>query len=299
MAASGPLIVTGANGHLGQLVIKELLEKLKVQPSKIIAVSRTVDKLADLKKKGVDVRAGDFNDANSLKAAFKGGQRILVIVTTDFQNRKTQHETAFKEAAAAGVKHVVFTSVVTQPTNLKPFTGDLLENEAALAKIPGITHTVVGFNLWFETTLELAAGAIASGTFYTASAAGKAAYVSREDYAKACAAALASNSTTNAKFEVTGSEAIDRKTLAAIISKGLGLPKPLEVKEVPTEELVKILLAAKVPEMFAHFIAEIDRAVKDGNMATVGNGFNKLTGKQPEKFEAFIHRNKATYAPKK
>lgn len=194
---------------------------------------------------------------------------------------------------------MVFAGVASQPKNLKPFTGDLLENEAALPKIPGITYTVVGFNLWFETTLELAAGAIASGTYYTASAAGKAAYVSREDYAKACAAALASNSTANGKIEVTGSESIDRKTLAAIISKGLGLSKPLEVKEVSTEELAKILIAAKVPEGFAYFIAEIDRAVKDGNMAAVGNGFNKLTGKQPEKFEAFIQRNKAIYAPKK
>ena len=103
MATSGPLIVTGASGHLGQLVIREILETHKVQPSKIIAVSRSVDKLADLKKKRVDVRAGNFNDASSLKAAFKGGHRILVIVTTDFQNRKAQHETAFKEAAAAGV----------------------------------------------------------------------------------------------------------------------------------------------------------------------------------------------------
>ena len=144
----------------------------------------------------------------------------------------------------------------------------------------------------------MAAGAIASGILYTTSAAGKAAYISREDFARACATALANNSTTNAKFEVTGSKAIDRKTLAAIITNVLALPKPLDVKEVPTEELVKFYIAAKFPEPFAYFIAEIDRPVKDGNVAVIGNGYNKLTGKQPEKFEAFIQRNKATYVPK-
>ena len=299
MTSSGPLIVTGATGNLGQLVIKELLETHKIPPAKIIAVTRTVEKLADLKKKGVDVRAGDFNDVNSLKAAFKGGQRVLIIATKDFQNRRRHHEAAIKEASAAGVKHVVFTGTVTQPANVKPFLLDLQEIEGVLAKTPGITYSLVAFNLWMETQLDFLNGAIASGKLYTTSATGKAAYISREDYAKACAAALASNSTTSAKYEVTGSEAIDRKTLAAIVSKGLGLPKPIQVIEVSQEELQKHLIEAKVPEMYAHFMTEIDRALKDGNLATIGNGFNKLTGKQSEKYAAFIERNKANYAAKK
>lgn len=304
MTSSGPLIVTGANGILAQLVIKELLETHKVPPSKIIAVTRTVEKLADLKKKGVDVRAGDFNDVDSMKAAFKGGQRILIISSKDHENRRQYLETAIKEAAAAGVKHVVFTGAVTQPKNLKPFLTDLLELEGVLAKTQGITYSVMGFNLWMETMMEFFEAAIAAGTFYTTSASGKAALITREDFARACAAALASNSTTSAKYEVTGAEVIDHKTMAAIISNGLGLSKQIEVKEVSQEELVKHLVTSKdyswqIPEVVAHFQAEIDRARKDGNLATLGNGFNELTGKQPEKFASFIERNKALYAPKK
>ena len=304
MTSSGPLIVTGANGILAQLVIKELLETHKVPPSKIIAVSRSVDKLADLKNKGVEVRAGDFTDANSMKSAFKGGQRILIISTKDHENRRLHLETAIKEAAAAGVKHVVFTGVVTQPKNLTPFLTDLQELEGVLAKTQGITYSVIGFNLWMETMMEFLEASIVTGTFYTTSAAGKAALISREDFARACAAALASNSTTSAKFEVTGPETIDHKTLAAEVSKALGLQKTIELKEVSQEELVKYLTANKdfswqISEEVARFQAEIDRARKDGNIATVGNGFHKLTGKQPEKFGAFIERSKANYAPKK
>ena len=124
MAETGPLIVTGASGHLGQLVIKELLDTHKVQPSKIIAVSRSVDKLADLKQKGVDVRAGDFNDANSLK-------------------RSTRR----RSKRRLPLEHIVFTSVVSQPKNLKQLVPELLENEAALAKVPGITYSILGYNL--------------------------------------------------------------------------------------------------------------------------------------------------------
>ena len=104
MTLLGPLIITGATGNLGQLVTKELLETPKIPPANH-CVTHTVEKLADLKKMRVNVRAGDFNDVNSLKTAFKGEERILIIATKDFQNRRQHHEAAIKEAAAARVKH--------------------------------------------------------------------------------------------------------------------------------------------------------------------------------------------------
>ena len=193
---------------------------------------------------------------------------------------------------------MVFTGLTTQPKHLKQFGEDVLAVEERLVNTPGITHTIVGFNFWMETTLGMAGGAIASGTLYTTGN-GNAAYILREDYAKACAAALVSSSTTNAKYEVTGPEAIDRRQLADLLTKGLGLQKPIEIKEVPYEELVKMLVDVGVPEPSAHLIAGIDQAIANGNMAPVGDDFNQITGKQPETFASFIGRNKARYKPRK
>ena len=77
----GKILITGASGHLGSLVIKHLLETEKVAASDIIAASRNPEKLAGLAEKGVELRAADFNDPTSLATAFKGVDKLLIIST--------------------------------------------------------------------------------------------------------------------------------------------------------------------------------------------------------------------------
>ncbi len=57
----GPLLVTGASGHLGRRVLELLSSGEPGEGRKIIAVTRTPDKLADFAARGVEVRAGDFD----------------------------------------------------------------------------------------------------------------------------------------------------------------------------------------------------------------------------------------------
>jgi len=54
------LFVTGASGHLGRRVVELLLEK---KAGKIVAGTRTPEKLADLAAGGAVVRRADFEDA--------------------------------------------------------------------------------------------------------------------------------------------------------------------------------------------------------------------------------------------
>ena len=70
-------LVTGASGHLGRAVINHLLTTYKVPATQIIAVSRDITKLMDLKAKGLDTRTGNFNDVDGL-ARRRCRQRSLV-----------------------------------------------------------------------------------------------------------------------------------------------------------------------------------------------------------------------------
>ena len=298
MKLEGPLIIAGASGSLGQLVIKELLDTHKVPPSKIIAVSRTVEKLENLKQRGVEVCHGDFDNASSLQSAFKGGNRALIIPTIDVEKTQQQLETAIREAANAGVKHVVLAGVVSQPANLEPFLPVLLKAEKLLESTQGITYTILGYNIWMESQLEWLKGDIEAGAIYTTSAAGKAAYISREDYARGCAAALVKDSPKSMKYELTGLEAIDRVQLANIMSEIYAQPKPIRIVEVSEEELLKHILEYHVPEKFARFRVEVDRAIRDGNFQAVGNGYEQLTGIKPQSFAEVIQRNKEAHAPR-
>ena len=121
------LMVTGASGRLGQLVLRELIERQGVDPMKIVAITRTPERLNMWKERGVVVRRGDFNDEPLIvREAFRGGRRALIIASDDLPSRRRNIENAIREAAEAGVKHILFTGTVTQPKDLPAFMGDLV-----------------------------------------------------------------------------------------------------------------------------------------------------------------------------
>ena len=185
------LLVTGASGQLGRRVIELLLE---AETPNLIAASRDPAKLADLAVRGVETRRADFDDPASLAVAFAGVDRLL-LVSTDALNqpgrRIAQHRAAVAAAAAAGVKHVVYTSA---PGARPQVDGGVIDDhfwtEQALAAsaIPG--WTILRHNLYAELLLMGAGQAVASGALYSATAGAGRAYVSREDCARIDAAAL-------------------------------------------------------------------------------------------------------------
>ncbi len=84
--------VTGATGKLGRLVLDELLAK--TDPANVVALARDPAKLSDYAAKGVRVRQADYDDAESLKAAFQGVERVLLISGNAVCQRERQHVNA-------------------------------------------------------------------------------------------------------------------------------------------------------------------------------------------------------------
>ena len=146
-------LVTGASGHLGQLVITNLLEIHKIPASKIIATTRKPETLAALKAKGVDVRAADFDDTANLVKAFKGATRLLLISTDAMDrpgHRLEQHKNAIAAAEKAGVEHVLYTSLPKPDTSAILFAPDHVGTEKALADSGLQGGTGLRNNWYFE-----------------------------------------------------------------------------------------------------------------------------------------------------
>jgi NAD(P)H dehydrogenase (quinone) len=73
------LLITGANGKLGRLIVDEVLRRAPDAP---LAVSvRDASAAADLAERGVDVRQADYGDRGSIRAAFTGVDRLLLMPT--------------------------------------------------------------------------------------------------------------------------------------------------------------------------------------------------------------------------
>jgi len=290
-------LVTGAAGHFGRLVIDSLLNDQKIPASQIIATTRKPETLADLATKGIQVRAADFNTPETLATAFKGADRLLLISTDTLDKpglRLAQHKAAVAAAEKAGVKHIVYTSLPAPETSAVSFAPDHLGTEQAIAasKIPG--WTILRNNWYAENLFHSLPHALASGAWYSAAGDGRIAYVARADEAKAAAAALASKASDKATYTLTGTKGFTTREIAALVSANVG--KPLAVVDVPEEGLVKGMTGAGIPEPVARVFASFDTAARKGDLSMVTGDVKKLTGKEPQSFEAWLAANKAAFA---
>jgi NAD(P)H dehydrogenase (quinone) len=294
---SDKLLVTGAAGHLGQLVINHLLDTLKVPAGRIIATTRNPEKLAALTAKGVTVRKADFDNVASLTSAFAGAQRLLLISTDALDrpgHRLAQHKNAIAAAAKAGVKHVVYTSMPMPEDSPLLIAPDHLGTEQALAASP-LSWTIMR-NCWYMENLFMSLpSAIATGQWYSAAGDGKVAYVARNDLARAAAVALASTDTGKTTHTLTGSEAFSTEEVARRVSALTG--KPISVVHVPLEGLIQGMVAATGwPMELATIFASFDTNTKAGRVATITQDYRKLTGHEPQKFDAWLAANQSALA---
>jgi NAD(P)H dehydrogenase (quinone) len=104
------IVITGASGQLGRLVIAHLLET--VPASQIIAAARDPKKLPDLAAKGVQVRQADYSQPATLERAFEGAEKVLLISSSEVGQRVAQHQAVIDAAKHAGVKLLAYTSVL-------------------------------------------------------------------------------------------------------------------------------------------------------------------------------------------
>ncbi|WFP60207.1 SDR family oxidoreductase [Mesorhizobium sp. WSM4904] len=289
------LLVTGASGHLGRAVVNHLLDAQKVAPANIIATTRNPENLADLATRGVTVRAADFDDPASLENAFKGADRVLIVSTGELDlksdRRLRQHQAAVAAAKAAGVSHLLYTSMPNpEPVSPVLFAGDHYGTEQAI-KASGIPYTIFR-NGWYQENLFLALPhAIASGKWYTSAADGRIAHGARDDMAAAIAASLASGSKESATYTLTGPQAHTVGEIAALVTEVTG--KPLEVIQVPDEALTEGVKAAGLPEDFARIIVSFDANTRSGRIGMVTDAVETLSRRKPQTLKQFLEANKA------
>jgi NAD(P)H dehydrogenase (quinone) len=290
---SETLLVTGATGKLGRLVLDELLASGNVAPSDIIATSRDAAKLADYAAKGVQTRAADFDDAASLDAAFNGAARILIISTDALDEpgkRLRQHLAAVAAAKKAGAKHILYTSMPNPETSVIPFAPDHLGTENAI-KATGIAYTILRNGWYMENLFMALPHALSEGKWYSASGKGKLAHIARADIAKATANALASGSAESTTYTLTGETKHTTDEVAALVAKVTG--KPLEVVHVSDEQLAGGLKAAGLPDFIIPVVVSFDTNTREGYVDLVTTDAGKLSGQKLTSLEDFLTASKS------
>lgn len=282
---TSPILVTGANGALGRLVLAELIAR---GATDLRAGSRRPEALDIAGATPVRV---DFDDAASLDAAFAGVARVLIISTDALDSagtRQRQHLAAVAAATRAGVAHVVYTSMPA-PALDHPifFAPDHLTTEEAI-KASGMGYTILRNNWYFENLALSVPGALAHGAQLTAAGEGRIAHGARADFAAAAAGALLGE-TQSATYDLSGPEAQSVQDQIAAINAALGS----DIAVVPMEDaaLEATLTGAGVPAPLAALLVGADRAAREGRMDTVTEHVARLSGRKPQTLADWLSAN--------
>ncbi|MEX3959526.1 SDR family oxidoreductase [Trinickia sp. EG282A] len=288
------IFVTGASGQLGRLVIKHLLAR-GVTHNRIIAGTRSREKLAELAAAGIEVRDADFEDPQGLTEAFKGAGTVLIISTDaldDAGTRLKQHRNAVSSAVAAGVERLAYTSMPNPDSSLLIFAPDHLETERAI-KATGLPH-VIFRNSWYQENLHMSLpGALKSGQWHSASEGGRTSYAAREDIAEAIAAALTVSTPESRTYTLTGPEALSNEEIADLARQATG--QPLAVVHVTDEQFAAGLKAAGVPGQFIPVLVSAEAEIRAGNLSIVTDHLESLIARPAKRVAEHLEEAKASY----
>jgi NAD(P)H dehydrogenase (quinone) len=268
------IIVTGASGQLGRLVIAELLKRVPAEH--IVAAVRDPAKVADLADQGVLVRHADYTDPASLDAAFAGATKVLLISSNDLGNRVPQHRNVIDAAARAKVGLLAYTSVLHADRSMLSLAPEHRETEAAV-RASGLPYTLLRNGWYVENYTVSLGGAIAHGALAGGAGAGRIAAAARADYAQAAAVVLASAAPVQQVYELAGDTAFTLADLAAEVSRQSGQQIPFH--NLPQPDYLDLLLNVGLPAPLAELIADSDAQAAQGALFDDSGVLGKLIGR--------------------
>jgi NAD(P)H dehydrogenase (quinone) len=269
------ILVTGATGNLGSLTVRHLLDRI---PASELAVSvRDPAKAADLAALGVDVRRGDFADPDSLRTAFAGVDKLLLISADGPDEvRVARHRAAVTAAKEAGVGSIAYTSVTDADTSPLGLAKVHKATEEAIRE-SGIPFTFLRNAMYHENYTGTLPLAYELGALVTATGDGRIASVARDDLALAAAVVLTTDGHEGAVYELTGSGAWSFDELAALAGDVSG--KPLDHRSVSAADRIAGLVGAGLPGFVAELLTDIEDNIGAGALTQVRPDLEKLIGR--------------------
>ncbi|OLT15192.1 hypothetical protein BJF78_16455 [Pseudonocardia sp. CNS-139] len=197
------IVVTGATGKLGGLVVEDLLGR--VPASEVAVVARALGKAAGYFDRGVDVRQGDYEDPGSLRIAFEGADVLLFVSSPDTTpgTRPRQHKNVVDAAVDAGVGRIVYTSAINAQ-NAPGFLADHTVTEKLLTA-SGVPHTFLRNTFYQETVLNPGLKAVVDAGVLRAADGGRPVnFASIADLALGASATLTGDGHAGAVYELRG-----------------------------------------------------------------------------------------------
>lgn len=263
------IAVAGASEQLGRAAIGFL--KTRAGSTPIIALARDTAKVADL---GVEARAFDYTDpAKALAMALAGVETLVLISSSDFNDRVGQHRNVIEAATDAGVGRIVYTSILKADVSPLLISQDHRATEAIIAA-SGLRATVLRNGWYTENWTSTLGAALKAGALIGSAGTAQFTPATRLDYAEAIAIVATDADLT---YELAGIEAFTLAELAAELSRQTG--KALPYNELPPTVYQDILDSFGLPAGFAAMLVDVDLRAAEGWLKYTSGALARLLGR--------------------
>ncbi|WP_271272351.1 SDR family oxidoreductase [Aliamphritea hakodatensis] len=253
------IVVTGANGQLGRLVIEELL--LRTAAENIVATVRNPETAGELAALGIQLRQADYDQPATLTKAFAGAEKVLLISSSAVGQRVPQHQAVIHAAEEAGVQLLAYTSILHCDRSPLQLAEEHQQTEALLNA--SSVATVILRNGWYTENYTMSIpvmlemkqlfGCAAEGRFSTAS---------RHDYATAAATVLTTDNQAGKVYELAGDHSFSLAEFAALLSRQSGTQ--VSFQNLSETDFTRGLVQAGLPEGFAALLANAESGAAEG-----------------------------------
>jgi NAD(P)H dehydrogenase (quinone) len=264
--------ITGATGQLGRKVIASLSRQTAKE--QIVAIVRDPAKAADL---NVATRVGDYGDRSGLVDALTGLDSLLLISSSSVGTRQAEHANVIAAAQQAGVRRVVYTSLLHAERWRIGFADDHLATEQWL-KESGLDFTVLRNGWYWENHTAGLVQALDHGGIVSGAGDAPISWASRQDYADAAVAVLLGAGHAGKTYELAGIQSHTLTDLAAEVSRQTG--RAFGHRQMTEAQYAVFLESVGLPPPVAAMLAEIDsRGVARGVLAGDHDSLSTLIGR--------------------
>jgi len=277
------ILVTGATGQLGSATLSHLLNN--IPPNKVAAFARDHGKAEHLKKKGIDVRIGTYDDVASLEQAFQGIEKVLLISGTD-PNRVQQHKNVVDAAKKAGTRHLVYTGISLkdiQTSAVKSVMGSHIQTEDYI-KESGLPYTLLHNTLYTDGIPMFAGDNVFETGIVLPAGDGQVPYALRREMGEAAANVLLQDGHENKTYEITGGALYSYADVTKALSELSG--KDIAYTDVDAVAFTEQIKQAGVPEFVAFMITGLATDTKNHQFEGVSKDLEHLLGRSPITLDA-------------
>jgi NAD(P)H dehydrogenase (quinone) len=269
------VVVTGATGQLGRLVVEALLDR-GVPAAGIVAAGRNVEKLDDLAARGVQVRQIDFTEPATLAEAFAGAEKVLLVSSSEVGQRAAQHRNAIAAAREAGVGLLAYTSIAKADTTSMLLAAEHRETEEAVRE-SGIPFVFLRNGWYLENYTAQLPVTLEHGAVLGSGGDGKVSAATRADFAAAAAEVLVGDGHAGQVYELGGDEAFTLPELAAEVTRQSGTE--VVYRDLPVDEYKQVLVGVGLPEPAAAVLADSDLGIARGELFVDSGDLSRLIGR--------------------